>query len=79
MRIGDGAFLMSTDGLITQVGEETRRVLGTRRFEEALAEVGANDPAKLLRAAGRVLKNWQGREERRDDVSVIAFSPNDFS
>ena len=79
MRIGDGAFLMSTDGLITQVGEETRRVLGTRRFEEALAEVGTNDPAKLLRAAGRVLKNWQGREERRDDVSVIAFSPNDFS
>ena len=79
MRIGDGAFLMSTDGLITQVGEETRRVLGTRRFEEALAEVGTNDPAKLLRAAGRVLKSWQGREERRDDVSVIAFSPNEFS
>lgn len=78
IQIGDNGFLMSTDGLITQVGEATRRVLGTRRFEEALAEVGTNDPAKLVRAAGRVLKGWQGREDRRDDVSVIAFRPNDF-
>ena len=69
---------MSTDGLITQVGETTRRVLGTRRFEEALAAARTNDPARLLRAAGRVLKGWQGREDRRDDVSVIAFKPNDF-
>jgi len=79
MQIGDYGFLMSTDGLITQVGEETRRVLGTRRFEEALVAAGTNDPAKLVRAAGRVLKGWQGREDRRDDVSVIAFKPNDFS
>ena len=78
MQIGDDGFLMSTDGLVTQVGETTRRVLGTRRFEEALAAAGTNDPAKLVRAAGRVLKGWQGREERRDDVSVIAFKPNDF-
>lgn len=78
MQIGDDGFLMSTDGLITQVGETTRRVLGTRRFEEALADAGTNDPARLVRAAGRVLKGWQGREERRDDVSVIAFKPNDF-
>ena len=78
MQIGDNGFLMSTDGLITQVGEATRRVLGTRRFEEALVGAGTNDPAKLVRAAGRVLKGWQGREDRRDDVSVIAFRPNDF-
>ena len=78
MQIGDNGFLMSTDGLITQVGEATRRVLGTRRFEEALVAAGTNDPAKLVRAAGRVLKGWQGREDRRDDVSVIAFKPNDF-
>ncbi|MGC6454663.1 MAG: PAS domain S-box protein [Candidatus Puniceispirillaceae bacterium] len=79
LRIGDGAFLMSTDGLLTQVGEETRRVLGTRRFQEALASVGDNDPGRLVRAAGRVLKQWQGREERRDDVAVIAFKPSDFA
>ena len=78
IQIGDNGFLMSTDGLITQVGEATRRVLGTRRFEEALVAAGTNDPAKLVRAAGRVLKGWQGREDRRDDVSVIVFKPNDF-
>lgn len=78
LRIGEAAFLMSTDGLLTQVGEKTRRVLGTRRFEEAIAAVGGNEPAKLVRAAGRVLKQWQGREERRDDVAVIAFRPSDF-
>ena len=78
VQIGDKGFLMSTDGLITQVGETTRRVLGTRRFEDALAAARTNDPARLLRAAGRVLKGWQGREDRRDDVSVIAFKPNDF-
>ena len=79
LRIGNAAFLMSTDGLLTQVGEQTRRVLGTRRFEEAIAGVGVNEPAKLVRAAGRVLKQWQGREERRDDVAVIAFKPSDFT
>ena len=79
LRIGGAAFLMSTDGLLTQVGEKTRRVLGTRRFEEAIAAVGENEPSKLVRAAGRVLKQWQGREERRDDVAVIAFRPSDFA
>jgi len=76
-RIGDSAFLMSTDGLLTQVGEATGRVLGTRRFQAALAAVGDNEPGRLVRAAGRLLKQWQGREERRDDVAVIAFRPHD--
>ena len=68
---------MTTDGMLTQIGEETRRVMGTRRFQEGLAAAGSADPAKLIRAAGRILKAWQGREERRDDVSVIAFRPSD--
>lgn len=78
LRIGDSAFVLTTDGMLTQVGEETRRVMGTRRFQEALADIGGNQTTKIIRACGRVLKNWQGREERRDDVSVIAFKPNDF-
>ena len=28
--------------------------------------------------AARVLKAWQGREERRDDVAVVTFRPNDL-
>ena len=77
LRSSARTFVMTTDGMLTQIGEETRRVMGTRRFQEGLAAAGSADPAKLIRSAGRILKAWQGREERRDDVSVIAFRPND--
>lgn len=76
--MGDNAFLITTDGLLTQVGEATRRVMGTRRFEAGLKEAGTNEPARLIRTAARVLKAWQGREERRDDVAVVTFRPNDL-
>lgn len=78
LRVGSNSFVMTTDGLLTQVGEATGRVLGARRFETALGEVGCNAPSKLIRAIARLLKNWQGREERRDDISFIAFKPNEF-
>ncbi|NCF49625.1 MAG: PAS domain S-box protein [Bacteroidetes bacterium] len=74
--MADNAFVLTTDGLLTQVGDRTKRALGTRRFQEGLAAVNGNDPGKLIRAAGRILKNWQGREDRRDDVAVVAFKPN---
>jgi len=77
-RTGENTYLMTTDGVLTQIGEVTRRVMGTKRFEEGLVTAGDNDPAQLIRMVGRVLKNWQGREERRDDVAVIAFQPSDF-
>ncbi|MDB2324370.1 PAS domain S-box protein [Alphaproteobacteria bacterium] len=77
MDAGDNCFVMTTDGLLTQIGEETGRVLGTRRFEAALGDVPDNKPATLIRTMARLLKNWQGRQERRDDVSFIAFRPND--
>ena len=77
LRTGARSFVMTTDGMLTQIGEDTRRVMGTRRFQEGLVAARSADPAKLIRAAGRILKAWQGREERRDDVAVIAFRPND--
>ena len=79
LRTGDNAYVITMDGLLTQIGETTRRVMGTGRFEAELVAAESNDPARLIRTAGRVLKGWQGREERRDDVAVIAFRPNDFS
>ena len=77
LRTAARSFVMTTDGMLTQIGEDTRRVMGTRRFQEALAAAHSAEPAKLIRAAGRILKSWQGREERRDDVAVIAFRPNE--
>ena len=74
--IGTNSFVLTTDGLPTQVGAESRRVMGSRRVEEALAGAASNEPGKLVRALARALKNWQGSEERRDDVSVLAFKPS---
>ncbi|MGC6518221.1 MAG: SpoIIE family protein phosphatase [Candidatus Puniceispirillaceae bacterium] len=69
------SFVLITDGLATQIGEQTKRVLGTRRIIEALQSAGDNSPAKLTRALGLCLKRWQGSEERRDDVTILAFRP----
>ena len=73
--IADHSFVLMTDGLATQVGAETKRVLGTRRIIETLEQVEGAEPAKLARRLGLLLKNWQGSEERRDDVSIFAFKP----
>lgn len=67
------SFVMITDGLSTQIGEQTKRVLGTRRIIEALENAGSSAPAKLVRTLGMLLKNWQGSEERRDDVTILTF------
>ena len=52
-------FVLATDGLATQVGAETRRVWGTRRFIEALESAGGSAPAKIIRTVGRQLNLWQ--------------------
>lgn len=70
-------FVLATDGMATQVGAETRRVWGTRRFIEALELAGGPVPAKIVRTVGRQLNLWQGDEARRDDVTLMAFRPSE--
>ena len=74
--LSGNSFVLLTDGLATQVGEASKRVLGTRRIIEALEAAGSQKPAKLVRALGMALKRWQGTEERRDDVTILAFKPD---
>lgn len=69
------SFVLMTDGLTTQIGAQTKRVLGTRRVMEALETAKTPQPAQLLRSLGLALKRWQGSEERRDDVTLLAFRP----
>ena len=76
LTMGSASFVLSTDGLMTQVGQETKRVMGTRRFVEILETAESNAPGKLARGIARGLKNWQGNETRRDDVTIICFKPN---
>ena len=74
--LAGNSFVLVTDGLATQIGEASKRVLGTRRIIEALEQADDHRPAKLVRLLGLLLKRWQGAEERRDDVTILAFRPN---
>ena len=74
LAIDGSCFVLMTDGLPTQIGAETKRVLGTRRIIEAMETANNHKPATMVRSLGLLLKQWQGTEERRDDVSLIAFN-----
>ena len=74
LAIDGSAFVLMTDGIPTQIGADTKRVLGTRRIIEAMEGAKNHKPATLVRSLGLALKKWQGQEERRDDVSLIAFN-----
>ena len=74
--LAGNSFVLVTDGLATQIGQQSKRVLGTRRIIEALTKADDQKPAKLVRALGMLLKRWQGAEERRDDVTMFAFRPD---
>jgi len=69
------SFVLMSDGLVSQVGSRTGRVMGTRRMLARLNEATDTSPAGLVRVLARSLKEWQGEEERRDDVMVLAFRP----
>ena len=73
--IGTNSFVIASDGMATQIGAATNRAFGNRRFLESLDHVEGNDPAKLVRQLARDLNQWQGDQERRDDVTVLAFKP----
>ena len=73
--LAGNSFTLITDGMPTQIGEETKRVLGTRRMVEAMESAGANKPAKIVRSLAFLLKKWQGAQERRDDVTILSFRP----
>jgi len=66
-------FYMTTDGLIDQIGGEKRRSFGKRRFGELVSSLTgvplADQKARIVAA----FEEYQGSENRRDDVSVIGF------
>lgn len=67
-------FYLSTDGLIDQIGGERARSFGKRRFKELLVDLrheALPDQAGKIRDA---LRDYQGDQPRRDDVSVLGFA-----
>jgi serine phosphatase RsbU (regulator of sigma subunit) len=67
-------FFLTTDGMIDQVGGEKRRGYGKKRFCKfivSLKDVPLHDQGKHFL---KELRDYQGAEKRRDDVSIIGFA-----
>ena len=66
-------FYMTSDGLIDQVGGAKRRGFGKRRFMELLASLSSVPVARQGQEILLALTAYQGKEKRRDDLSVVGF------
>jgi PAS domain S-box-containing protein len=76
LNLADGAaYYMTTDGLIEQIGGETRRSFGRRRFTDAIAQHQEHSMTAQRDALLASLARHQGHEQRRDDVTVLGFRP----
>lgn len=72
------SYVITTDGITTQIGEENRRSYGFRRMINILESLEDNSPKQINRAILRDFRSWQGSEERRDDVTLFSFQPADI-
>lgn len=66
-------FCMSSDGFLEQVGGNRGHMFGKRRFKKTLLSLEGKPVAEQKDHLHRTLLDYQGVENRRDDVSVIAF------
>ena len=66
---------MTTDGLIEQIGSQTHRAFGRKRFIEVIAQHQARAMSEQRGALIAALAEHEGTERRRDDVTIIGFVP----
>ena len=69
------SFILMTDGIVTQVGEKTRRIMGRQKLLSYLQGARSSHPEHLVNAVVRGLRSWQGKQDRRDDVMIFSFRP----
>jgi len=67
------AFFMASDGIFDQIGGEKRRSFGKKRFKQMLLDLKDKPLPDYKDALYQALIDYQGEENRRDDVSVIGF------
>lgn len=70
------SFVITTDGITTQIGEEKHHCFGYKRLTASLRQAKNNSPKTLNRAIMRAYAAWQGKEVQRDDVTLISFKPS---
>ena len=64
---------VTTDGLIDQVGGPRAIALGKRRLRELLIEHRHGTPEEVNHAVHGALRDWQGEQHRRDDLTFFCF------
>jgi len=74
IEVADGmSFFMTTDGIIDQVGGDKGRGFGKKRFISLLESLRDTPLHKQGEKIYAELELYQGKEKRRDDVSLIGF------
>ena len=69
------SFLLMTDGIVTQVGQDARRIMGRQKLLSYIRNTRSSRPEHIANAVVRGLRSWQGSQERRDDVMIFSFRP----
>ncbi len=66
-------FYMFSDGYQDQFGEKSRKKFGRSRIRDLLLEIYQKPFEEQKRMLCRTLSEWQGNEDRIDDVLVVGF------
>jgi serine phosphatase RsbU (regulator of sigma subunit) len=76
LELGNGSrFYMTTDGLIDQVGGPRRISFGKKRFAAFIAQHQSRPMPEQAEALRETVAAYQGSETRRDDLTVLGFTP----
>lgn len=67
-------FVLTSDGIIDQVGGERRRGFGKKRFMALLVDHQTTPIQAVGAHLVEALKTYQANEVRRDDVTIIGFT-----
>jgi serine phosphatase RsbU (regulator of sigma subunit) len=68
-----GALVIATDGVTDQVGGPRAIPFGRRRLAATVGEVATRGASVVLERVTAALSEWQGKEPRRDDVTVVVL------
>ncbi len=68
---GESLLFVSTDGLIDQIGGAKNIAFGKRRALDLIFERRAQSPTEIGEALREALAAWQGKQSRRDDVTLF--------
>jgi len=70
---GDNKFYVSTDGLYDQIGGSFMHSFGYETFTQTILEHHTLDMNAITSKVWEVFLNHQGKQTRRDDITLVAF------